>query len=130
MSCGGRSSVSDSSSVPNQRRDAVRAHVRVPVVVTLDGERRHGTTSDLSEGGAACVLPLEGDPPSRGSELEVMLVLDTRRVWLDGVVLNVAVRGRARLVTVRFTHPSESDRNQVRRHVFASLRRDRARGYR
>jgi c-di-GMP-binding flagellar brake protein YcgR len=107
----------------------VRARVRVPVTVTVDGERLRGTTVDLSEGGAGCALPGGGSPPAVGSVLELTLQLDAVRVWLSGVVVKVAAQ-RGWVVTVRFVEPSERDQDEIRTHVFTVLRRERARGFR
>lgn len=103
--------------------------MRVPVTVTVGGERVHGTTVDLSEGGAACEFPASGSPPARGTVLELTLRLDDVRVWISGVVVHVAVR-RGWIVTVRFDGASERDQDVIRNHVFTVLRRERARGYR
>ena len=107
----------------------MRARVRVPVTVTIDGERLRGTTVDLSEGGAGCALPAGGSPPAVGSPVELALQLDDLRVWVSGVVLDVTVR-RELAVTVRFVDPSERDQDLIRNHVFTVLRRERARGFR
>jgi c-di-GMP-binding flagellar brake protein YcgR len=118
--------------MPQQRREAVRARVRVPVTVTVGRERLRGTTMDLSEGGAACAVSpgTAAAIPAAGSELEVTLVLDAERVWLRGVVQTAVHRRGWWIVTVRFSDPPEHDRDLVRRHVFAVLRRDRAAGFR
>lgn len=115
--------------VPHQRRQSVRARVRVPVTVTVDGEQVLGTTIDLSEGGAACAIPARGSPPARGSVLELTLRLDDVRVWISAVVVHVAVR-RGWIVTVQFLGAPERDQDVIRNHVFAVLRRERARGFR
>jgi c-di-GMP-binding flagellar brake protein YcgR len=115
--------------VPEQRRSSVRARVQVPVTVLIEGERLRGTTIDLSEGGAACALPASGSPPAVGAVLEVTLQLDDVRLWISGVVVQVAVR-REWVVTVRFDDPAERDQDLIRTHVFAALRRERARGLR
>ena len=116
--------------IPQQRRAAVRAGVRVPVTVTLDGERLRGTTVDLSEGGASCAVTAgtPGRLPDPDSALEVEFVLDTDRVWLPGVVLHAVERRGWWIITVRFVEPPERDQDLVRAYVFTALRRQRARG--
>ena len=116
--------------IPQQRRAAVRAGVRVPVTVTLDGERLRGTTVDLSEGGASCAVTAgtPGHLPDPDSALEVEFVLDTDRVWLPGVVLHAVERRGWWIITVRFVEPPERDQDLVRAYVFTALRRQRARG--
>ena len=116
--------------IPQQRRAAVRAGVRVPVSVVVNGERLRGTTLDLSEGGTACaVTPGATEAlPVPDSTLEVVLVLDEGRVWLPAVVLHSALRRGWWIVTVRFVDPPEHDQDLVRGHVFTALRRQRARG--
>jgi c-di-GMP-binding flagellar brake protein YcgR len=122
--------VSDASPhVPRQRRESVRARVRVPVTVTTGGERLSGSTHDLSEGGAACALEARGAPPPVGTGLEVELALDRGRAWFSGVVLEAVVRPRAWVLTLRFVDPAERDQDLVRHHVFTALRRDRSRGF-
>ena len=117
-------------SIPQQRRAAVRAGVRVPVTVTVDEERLRGTTIDLSEGGAACAVSpaASGELPAPDSALEVALVLDAGRVWLPGLVLSSVQRRGWWIITVRFVDPPEHDQDLVRGHVFTALRRQRARG--
>ena len=116
--------------IPQQRRAAVRAGVRVPVTVTTDGERLRGTTVDLSEGGASCAV--SAGPPERfpvpDSALEVEFVLDTGRVWLPGVVVHSVQRRGWWILTMRFVDPPERDQDLVRGHVFTALRRQRAMG--
>ena len=115
---------------PQQRRAAVRAGVRVPVTVTIAGERLRGTTLDLSEGGAACAVTVgsTGVLPVPDSALEVEFVLDTGRVWLQSVVLHSVHRRGWWILTLRFVDPPEHDQDLVRGHVFTALRRQRARG--
>lgn len=114
--------------VPHQRRESVRARVRVPVTVTIAGERLRGTTIDLSEGGAGCVFPASGACPAVGSVLDLTLQLDDVRIWISAAVIHVAVR-RGWAVTVRFLDASERDQDVIRSHVFTVLRRVRARGF-
>ena len=116
--------------IPQQRRAAVRAGVRVPVTVTLDGVRLRGTTVDLSEGGAACAVTAgaPGQLPGPASALEVEFVLDAGRVWLPGVVVHSVHRRGWWILTMRFVDPPERDQDLVRAHVFTALRRQRARG--
>jgi c-di-GMP-binding flagellar brake protein YcgR len=118
--------------IPQQRRATVRAHVRVPVTLTIGGERLRGNTLDLSEGGAACAVTagVTGPPPKPGTPLEAALVLDAERVWLPGMVLSSVLRRGWWIVTVRFANVPERDQDRVREHVFTALRRERSRGFR
>ena len=86
-----------------------------------------GTTIDLSEGGAACAFPAGGWLPTSGSAVELTLSLDDVRIWLTGVVVQVVVR-RDWILTVQFLDVPERDQDVIRAHVFAVLRRERARG--
>ncbi len=115
--------------LPRQRRGAVRARVRVPVTVTVDGERLRGTTLDLSEGGAACAVTPGAALPVPGSRPEVELVLDDERVWLRSDLLTAVHRRGWWILTVAFAEPPERDQDLLRRHVFTVLRRDRAAGF-
>jgi c-di-GMP-binding flagellar brake protein YcgR len=117
--------------LPHQRRRSVRARVRVPVTVTIGGERLRGTTLDLSEGGAVCGVSAGAttELPAVASRLEVELVLDDERVWLSAAVLGAVSRRGWWIVTVAFAEPPERDQDLVRRHVFTALRRDRAAGF-
>jgi c-di-GMP-binding flagellar brake protein YcgR len=121
--------VTEPGSVPEQRRQSVRARVRVPVTLTVDGIQLQGTTIDLSEGGAACAFAQAGLLPTSGSAVELTLRLDDVRIWLSGVVVQVVVR-REWILTVQFLDVPERDQDVVRTHVFAVLRRERARGVR
>jgi c-di-GMP-binding flagellar brake protein YcgR len=117
--------------LPQERRRAVRAPVRLPVTLVVGSQRLRGSTIDISEGGAACAVT--PDPrttlPVVGSRLEVELVLDSGRAWLPGDVLGAVHRRGWWIVTVRFAEPAERDQDRVRRHVFTVLRRDRAAGF-
>jgi hypothetical protein len=54
-----------------QRRDAVRAPLRIPVVLGAGEATAHGTTLDVSEGGLRCVLDTKRSRPSPGASLRV-----------------------------------------------------------
>ncbi len=118
--------------IPQQRRAAVRARVRVPVTVTTGGERLRGNTLDLSEGGAACAVSAGRTTealPTAGTELEVVLELESERVRLAAEVVSAVHRRGWWIVTVRFPDASERDADLVRNHVFTVLRRERAAGF-
>jgi c-di-GMP-binding flagellar brake protein YcgR len=112
---------------PEQRREAVRAQVRVPLTFLLAGARVHGETTDVSEGGASLVVH-DGPGPDAGTVVELELAFDSGRVWLDAEVVRVTWRNRRPVVFVRFLDLGERDSDAVRREVFAALRRRRARG--
>lgn len=117
--------------LPQQRRPALRARVRVPVALVVDGQRLRGNTLDLSEDGAVCAVTAgaAAAPPTAGSRLEVELVLEAARAWLPGDVLGSVDRRGWWIVTVVFAEPPEHDQDLVRRHVFTALRRERAAGF-
>jgi hypothetical protein len=118
-----------------QRRNAVRAALRLPVTVISAGGERTGTTLDLSEGGARLLLdaaPVDQEgQPVRAAGDAVRLTLD-----LDGETLTDEVRLVRRHVrddgrweaSVRFTGLSERQEDAVRRRVFAELRAQAATG--
>ncbi|SEP02438.1 flagellar brake protein [Trujillonella endophytica] len=118
-----------------QRRNAVRADLRLPVIVTTGGIERTGTTLDLSEGGARLLLeeePADRDGrPVRASGDAMRLALD-----LDGETMTDEVRLVRRYpredgrweASVRFTALTERQEDAVRRRVFAELRAQAASG--
>ena len=71
-----------------QRRDAVRAPLRIPVVIGTGEATAHGTTIDVSEGGLRCVLDkgqprrpsAPGVPPPRVPAHSALRVGDVVRV--------------------------------------------------
>jgi len=100
-----------------ERRDARRAHARVPARVTT-GEASAGTrTRDLSTSGALLSSP--GKAVSVGDELKVTLVHPTRGEELElssTVVRHVAGEEGVTAVAVRFA-PSPAERPVVERFV-------------
>jgi c-di-GMP-binding flagellar brake protein YcgR len=113
---------------PDPRREVVRARVSVPVTLTAEGTRAAGRTEDLSEGGAAIIVPAQ-QAPAAGSVVEASLLLDGGRVWLSAEVIRTRVRRDELTLFVRFLDPSEHEQDLVRGHVFGVLRRLRARGW-
>lgn len=119
-----------------QRREAVRAELRVPVTLTAGGEDQVGSTVDLSETGLRCIVaaaPVDPDgrrARERGDELDAVLDLG-----------GTPVRGRVRLVrthprsdrrweaSLQFLDLAERDEDRVREAVFARLRELRAQGH-
>jgi hypothetical protein len=115
-----------------QRRAAVRAPLTVPVQVVAGGERRAGTTLDLSEGGTHCLL--QGDPDKTGalevgSVVHVTVDLDGRAVTTKAEVTRRHPReDRRPELSLRFIGLAERDEDDIRRRVFAELRDLRTRG--
>jgi hypothetical protein len=119
----------------SQRRNAVRAALRLPVTVTTVGVQRAGTTLDLSEGGARLLLdeaPVDADGrPVReaGTALRLTLDLDGEPVVDEVRIVRRHLREDDRWeASVRFTGLTERQEDAVRRRVFAELRAQAASG--
>jgi hypothetical protein len=118
-----------------QRRDAVRAPIGLPVLVTWDSVTLTGSTVDLSEGGLLAVFRPHGDLgvgvpfPKRGRALTLQLDL-----YSDLLLTEVAlIRRRPRQDalhewSLRFLALPEPSADLIRSHVFTALRNARARG--
>ncbi|MGY1728229.1 flagellar brake protein [Geodermatophilus sp. SYSU D01062] len=115
-----------------QRRAAVRAPLSLPVEVTAGGQRRSGTTRDLSEGGTHCLL--DGEPDRTGAlepggVVHVRLDVDGRAVAVKAEVVRRHPREDKRPeLSLRFIGLAERDEDLIRRRVFAELRELRSRG--
>lgn len=119
-----------------QRRDAVRAPLRLPVEL---GPVK-GTTIDVSEGGLRCVLerrPARGaatDPeapavPEVGDVVPLAAVLPEATLRCRAEVMHRHARGDERVeLSLRFIGLPEPQQDILRRRIFARLRELRQRG--
>jgi c-di-GMP-binding flagellar brake protein YcgR len=131
-----------------QRRDAVRAPLRVPVVLGAGPATAHGTTLDVSEGGLRCVLDKRQSRPAPGAPLRVppprvpahaaLRVGDVVRVSASFPDLTVTCLSEITRrhtdddspteLSLRFIGLPEHVEDALRRRVFARLRDLRQRG--
>jgi c-di-GMP-binding flagellar brake protein YcgR len=136
-----------------QRRDAVRAPLRVPVVLGTGPSTAHGTTLDVSEGGLRCVLERKSRPapgatppvPAHAAlrvgdvvrvsasfpDLTVSCLSEITRRHSDDdsprLQVEPGVAPQTEL-SLRFIGLPEHVQDAVRRRVFARLRNLRHRG--
>lgn len=125
-----------------QRREAVRAPLRVPVVLGTGASAARAMTLDLSEGGLGCVLDREPRPllgPSApvsahtsfgvGDVVRVSVTLPELTVNCLAEITRRLVHDAARTdLSLRFIGLPEHVEDALRRHVFARLRDLRQRG--
>jgi hypothetical protein len=126
-----------------QRRDAVRAPLRVPVVIGAGDAAAHGTTLDVSEGGLRCVLDRRQSRPAPGATARVpdhsaLRVGDVVRVSASFPDLTVTCQSEITRrhtdddspteLSLRFIGLPEHVQDALRRRVFARLRDLRQRG--
>ena len=130
-----------------QRRDAVRAPLRVPVVIGAGASTAHGTTLDVSESGLRCVLdkrqsrPAPGPPASPAPQVPAhpaLRVGDVVRVSasfpdLTVTCLSEITRRHTEAdspaeLSLRFIGLPEHVQDALRRRVFTRLRDLRQRG--
>lgn len=124
-----------------QRRDAVRAPLRLPVVIGTGASAVNGTTLDVSEGGLRCTL--KGPRPRSGASEQVrpdsaLRVGDVVRVsasFPDLAITCLSEITRRELhqdspieISLRFIGLAEHVQDALRRRVFARLRELRQRG--
>ena len=121
-----------------QRRDAVRAPMRLQVVADRGGEPQPGWTVDLSEGGLRCLFTtvpedpeLPGGRSAVGDRLQLAVDLDGEYQVTDEVqVVRVHTRTDGFWeASLRFTEVSERDKDVIRKKVFGVLRKLRAEGH-
>lgn len=112
-----------------QRREAVRAAVRLQVGVNAGGPPRTGTTIDLSEGGARLVLdrpPVDEEgEPVRAAGDRMLITLRHGEQTITGEAELVRRHRRADdrwEASVEFTRLTDRQRDALRRLVFAELR--------
>lgn len=117
-----------------QRREAVRADLRLPVTVRAGGEEQPGTTLDVSEGGLRLLLDAapgaaDGTAPSaHGDRMQVTLDLDGQPLTGEARLVRRHLRTDERWeVSVAFTAATEHQQDSIRRRVFAELRAQAAR---
>ena len=124
-----------------QRREAVRAPLRLPVVIGTGASAAHGTTLDVSEGGLRCVLkglhPQSAltDQVQEHSALRVGDVVRVSTSFPDLTVTCLSEITRRELqddspteLSLRFIGLAEHVEDALRRRVFARLRDLRQRG--
>jgi hypothetical protein len=111
----------------SKRRQAVRAHVDLPVRIVYEGSGLAGETVDLSEAGMRVVVDGWGLPPGPGHPVVVDLALETDSLQLHGVIVRYESRAGRWQLAVRFDGVSEQDSTRLRRRVFQALREERAR---
>jgi hypothetical protein len=117
-----------------QRREAVRAPVSVPVEIAVNHRVLAGTTIDLSEGGALCLLRsrIGADRPAVevGDVLSLTVDLDGEPLTTSAEVIRHHRRWRDghTELSLRFVGLGERGEDAIRRRVFAELRDLRIRG--
>lgn len=111
----------------SQRRKAVRAQVRVDVVMPWAGAQMKGHTVDLSENGMRALMDGWGLPPDPGSPAQISLALDDALIHLPGEIVWTSIRGAQWLLAMRFVEVPEKAGDLLRRRVFQALRDERAR---
>jgi c-di-GMP-binding flagellar brake protein YcgR len=126
-----------------QRRDAVRAPLRIPVVIGAGDATAHGTTIDVSEGGLRCVLDNRQFRPAPGATAQVpaesaLRVGDVVRVSASFPDLTVTCLSEITRrhpdadspaeLSLRFIGLPEHVQDALRRRVFTRLRDLRQRG--
>jgi|1186.fasta_scaffold596446_1 hypothetical protein len=112
---------------PSQRRQAVRAGVRLPIRVHVAGTDTVGETADLSEAGCRVLVDGWGLPPEPGLPAEIALDLEDGELIAPARVVRVLVRGARWWISLELRNPSEQTRDRLRRRVFGQLRAERAR---
>lgn len=110
----------------SQRRKAVRAQVRVDVVMPWAGAQMMGHTVDLSEGGMRALMDGWGLPPDPGTAAQVSLALDDALIHLPGEIVWTSIPGAQWLLAMRFLEVPEKAGDLLRKRVFQSLRDERA----
>jgi c-di-GMP-binding flagellar brake protein YcgR len=131
-----------------QRRDAVRAPLRIPVIIGAGEATAHGTTIDVSESGLRCTLekgqsrPAPGAPPRvpppRVPAHSALRVGDVVRVSASFPDLTVTCMSEVTRrhtdgdspteLSLRFIGLPEHVEDALRRRIFARLRDLRQRG--
>ena len=125
-----------------QRREAVRAPLRVPVTLGTGASAARATSLDLSEGGLRCLLDREPRPVPgaiaqvsaqsafrAGEVVPVSAMLPDLTVTCLSEISRLHARDDARTeLSLRFIGLSEQVQDDLRRRVFARLRDLRQRG--
>lgn len=110
----------------SQRRRAVRARVKLEVLIPWAGAQMSGTTVDLSEGGMRALMDGWGLPPESGTLSQVTLILDGVPLLLHGEIVWTSIRGAQWLLAMKFNDVAENAGDLLRRRVFQALRDERA----
>jgi hypothetical protein len=111
---------------PTQRREAVRARVAVPVVITVNGADLEGQSLDLSEAGARCAAEAYGNAPLPGATVGVTLQLEDGAIATRAEVARQQTRGSRWQLSLQFLDLPEREQDRLRRRVFQALREERA----
>jgi hypothetical protein len=109
-----------------QRREAVRARVVLPVVLSVNGVDLEGQSLDLSEAGTRCVAEAYGNPPLPGANLGVTLELEDGALVARAEVARQQTRGARWQLSLRLLDLPEREQDRLRRRVFQALREERA----
>ena len=110
-----------------QRRQAVRARVKLPLTVTFNGVDLGGDLVDLSEGGVRAMVDPYGVTPPPGIAVDLTVQLEDQPVRARAeVVRQQTIMGRWAL-SLRFVDLPEKEQDRLRRRVFQAMREERAR---
>jgi hypothetical protein len=114
------------------RSEQRRRHVRVlstdPVTIVRDREALAGGLIDLSEGGMRCVLHDPDTVVGVGDTLSAIWRIEGREHDLRARAVRVIVRpGEPRVVALAFLDLTQTQEDELRRHVFTEQTRARAR---
>jgi c-di-GMP-binding flagellar brake protein YcgR len=111
-----------------QRRDAVRAALRLPLRLAWDGGQLTGTTTDVSESGVRCARMPAPVPVRAGQLLDVTLELDDAAplVAAARVVREEGPSEGFSVLVLAFVDLAADRQDRIRRRVFAELRAQRA----
>jgi c-di-GMP-binding flagellar brake protein YcgR len=110
----------------SQRREVVRARVRVPVVAVHGPFGLAGETVDLSESGLRAEFEGVGKVPAAGAGVVLALSLEDGDLTTPAEVVRTHARGALWVISVRFLDLPEKDQDRIRRRVFTALREERA----
>lgn len=123
-----------------QRREAVRAPIRVPIALGTGASDARATSLDLSEGGLRCVLDRQPRPAPgahvapqsafrAGDVVPVSVMLPDLTITCLSEITRLHPRDDARTeMSLRFIGLAENLEDELRRRVFARLRDLRHRG--
>lgn len=112
-----------------QRRDAVRATMRLPLRLEWDGGHLAATTTDVSESGVRCARMPAPLPLQAGQVLDVTLELDAAGAPLVAaahVVREERPSEEFSVLVLAFVDLPAELQDRIRRRVFTELRAQRA----
>jgi hypothetical protein len=110
----------------SQRREAVRARVARPVVLSVNGVDLEGQSLDLSEAGTRIVVEAYGNPPLPGTRLSVAVEVEDGMLTSPAEVVRQQTRGSRWQLSLHFVDLPEKEQDRLRRRVFQALREERA----